>query len=45
MVKTGLVDLLLFLETADSKDVNQALTPQTLEPIFRCLFKQPYEAS
>jgi len=36
-VKTALIDILLFIELSDKKDVDQVLTKESLEPIIRAL--------
>lgn len=36
-VKTGLIDLELFIEMADKKHVNQVVTKETLTPVVRAL--------
>jgi hypothetical protein len=40
-VKTALLDLELFIESADKDQVNQVLTRQTLRPILSRLFSRP----
>lgn len=40
-VKTALVDLNLFIETAGEKNVNQVLTPEALEPVVESLLWHP----
>ena len=37
-VKTALIDLLLFIRTADDKDLHQILNKETLQPIVEALF-------
>lgn len=40
-VKTALKDLELFIEFADEKNVNQAVTVETLEPVVNSLLRTP----
>ena len=37
-VETALIDLLLFIRTAEDKDLHQVLNKETLEPIVKALF-------
>jgi len=40
-IKTGLIDLQLFIDTADEKNLKKVLTPEALEPIIESLLLRP----